>query len=120
MGMSQYINDLIDAFSYAAGADPLYVLLPLAFVALVQGLLTDNALEASARAMTGLFWFAVTVFVFGGMMRDDRFEIDAWTTRLDAAWETLLDIRLLEALGFYLLMLAGILLVSTVRGVVRR
>jgi len=118
--MSGIFEDLIESFSYAASSDPLYVLVPLLVVALIQGLVTDGPVEAAARALTGLFWLAVSVFVLGGLMRDDRFEPSAWQERFGFAWDELMRLRLMETLGFYLMLLAGILVVSLVRSIVRR
>ncbi|NRA30203.1 MAG: hypothetical protein HRU11_08060 [Parvularculaceae bacterium] len=118
--MENIFEDLLQAFGYAASSDPLYVLVPLLVVGLIQGLVTDGPVEAAARALTGLFWLAVSVFVLDGLMSDDRLSPAAWQDRFGMAWDELMRLRLMETLGFYLLMLAVILVVSLVRGIVRR
>lgn len=118
--MSNVWGDLLEAFSYAVSADPLYVLVPLLIVVLVQGLVTDGPVEAAARALTGLFWLAVSVFVLAGVISDDRLSPAAWQDHFGMAWDELMRLRVMEALGFYLLLLAGVLVVSLVRALVRR
>jgi len=118
--MENIFEDLLLAFGYAASSDPLYVLVPLLIVALIQGLVTDGPVEAAARALTGLFWLAISVFVLAGLMDDGRLSPAAWQERFGMAWDELMRLRLMEAMGFYLLLLAGILVVSLVRAVVRR
>lgn len=118
--MEGFLGEVMAAFRYAAQSDPFTVLLPLAFVALVQGLVTDGPFEAGARSLTGLFWFAVAVFAFGGALSPERFDLEQWMARLERGLGEISSISLLETLGFYLLMLAGIILVTLVRGVVKR
>ncbi|MEM9837818.1 MAG: hypothetical protein AAF830_01550, partial [Pseudomonadota bacterium] len=115
--MEGFLGELTQALRYAGESDPFTILLPLAVVAVIQGLVTDGPFEAGARALTGLFWFAVVVFAFGGLRMTDRFELSAWSMRLEAGLDELSAITLLETLGFYLLMLAGIIIVTLVRSV---
>lgn len=118
--MEGFLSEVMAAFRVAAQSDPFTVLLPLAVVAVIQGLVTDRPFEAGARALTGLFWFAVTVFVFGGLRSSDRFTFDLWSRKIELSLDRIATITLLETLGFYLLMLAGIIIVTLIRGVMKR
>ncbi|MEE4212798.1 MAG: hypothetical protein V2I43_26430 [Parvularcula sp.] len=118
--MSSVLNEFIAAFSSAANASPLYVLLPLLIVAIAEGLQADGVFEVFGRAMRGLLWLGLAVVLFGGLMSPDRFRIDAWGNRAEGAFGQLLDISVVEALGFYLLLLVAIALIFLVRSVVRR
>lgn len=118
--MNEFLSDLSEAFGYATSADPLMVLLPLAVVAIAQGLRADGIGAMFSNTTRGLFWFSLVVVLFGGLMSDDRFEVDAWQGRAEDAWNELMGIRFMEVMGFWLLLFAGVVLISVVRSVVRR
>jgi hypothetical protein len=118
--MSGLLNDLQNAFGGAAGADPLLVLLPVALVAIAAGLRSDGFGQVIARSLSGLLIVAVIVFLLGGLLGADRFDLGMWQDRMGGTWDSLLGIRFMEVLGFWLLLLVGALVVFTVRSVVRR
>jgi hypothetical protein len=118
--MSSIIADLQQAFSVALNANPMAVLLPLVIVAVAQGLRADGVRDVFSMTTRGLLWFGIVAFLLGGLLQADRFSLDAWKARADSAWGTFLDLRFLEAMGFWLLLLAVIALIFSVRSVVRR
>jgi hypothetical protein len=118
--MPGILNDLHTAFGGAANADPMLVLLPLALVAIAQGLRSDGVGEVIGNATRGVLWAAIVIFLVGGFLSADRFDLGAWHSRLGMAWDNLLGINFVEVLGFWLLILAGAFAVFAVRSVVRR
>lgn len=118
--MANVIGDLQQAFGYAIESDPVITLLPLAIVAIAGGLRASGLGQALAMATRGLFWVGGLSFMMGGMMSDERFDMDSWGGRLDAAWAELMRFRFMEVMGFWLLLVAGIFLVLAVRTAIRR
>ncbi|GGY36236.1 hypothetical protein [Parvularcula lutaonensis] len=118
--MNDILSDLSEAFGYALNADPLTVLLPLAIVAIAQGLRADGIGAVFSNTTRGLVWFSLLVVLVGGLMADDRFEVAGWQARAEDAWNELMGIRFMEVMGFWLLLFAGIVVVSIVRSIVRR
>ncbi|MCQ8184037.1 hypothetical protein [Parvularcula maris] len=118
--MSELMNDLQGAFGGAAGADPLLVLLPIALVAIAQGLRSDGFGEVIARSLSGIFIAALLIFLVGGLLGADRFNLGMWQDRVGGTWDSLLGIHFVEVLGFWLLILVGAFAVFSVRSLVRR
>jgi hypothetical protein len=118
--MSSVLNDFTAAFSSAANADPVWVLLPLLVVAIAEGLQSDGVFEVFGRAMRGLLWLGLAVVLVGGLRSSDRFDFDAWGSHLNRSFDQLLNISVVEALGFYLLLLAATAATFVLRSVVRR
>jgi len=118
--MSTVLNDLQSAFALAANADWKMVLLPLIIVAIAQGLRAEGIRDVLSMTTRGLFWFGLAVFLFGGLLSAGRFSAEGWKQRSVEAWSAFTDLRFLEAMGFWLLLLAVITLVFLVRSVVRR
>jgi hypothetical protein len=118
--MSGILSDLQTAFGGAIGADPIMVLLPLALVAIAQGLRSDGPGEVVGNATTGLLYAAAVVFLLGGLLSAERFDLGMWQSRAGSTWDSLLGIGFIDVLGFWLFILAGTAAVFAVRSVVRR
>ncbi len=113
-------DDLLAALSNALSADPVTVLLPLAIVAIAQGLRAGGVGEVFAKAWTGLAWLGLLHVLLQGLLSRARFDPGMWRWQFGKAWDDLLGLRVMEILGFWLLLLAGIMLIFVIRSLLRR
>ncbi|MEM9810829.1 MAG: hypothetical protein AAF788_06345 [Pseudomonadota bacterium] len=113
------INDLLAAIRDAAGADPLLVLVPLLIVAIFEGLSVGGIASVPNRAFRGLMLLGPVVMVWSGLVGMAQGAM-SWPGHVEGCWNDLMGLSFIGGLGYWLLLLAAMVVVVLLRTVARR